>query len=82
MFAGTIDYPCAIADHTEEGVNAALSWARQHVGAGQVLTLWVMQRGILNNNEFLRDLSKEEGADLEIAVGKDVYRVNGPVLAL
>lgn len=82
MFAGTIDYPCAIADHTEEGVKAALRWALQHAGAGQMLTLWVMQRGILNNNEFLRDLSKEEGADLEIAVGKDVYRVNGPVLAL
>lgn len=47
MFARTIDYPCAIADLTEEGAKAALSWARQHVGAGQVLTLWVMQRGIL-----------------------------------
>lgn len=82
MFAGTIDYPCAIADHTEEGVKAALRWALQHAVAGQMLTLWVMQRGILNNNEFLRDLSKEEGADLEIAVGKDVYRVNGPVLAM
>lgn len=82
MFAGTIDYPCAIADQTEEGAKAALHWARQHVGAGQVLTLWVMQKGILNNNEFLRDLSKEEGADLEIAVGKDMYRVNGPVLAM
>ena len=74
MSARTIDYPCVIADHTEEGVKAALRWALQHVGAGQVLTLWVMQKGILNNNE--------EGADLEIAVGKDMYRVNGPVLAM
>ena len=55
MFAGTIDYPCAIADQTEEGAKAALHWARQHVGAGQVLTLWVAQRGILNNNEFLQE---------------------------
>ena len=82
MFARTIDYPCAIADHTEEGVKAALRWALQHVGAGQVLTLWVMQKGILNKNKFLPDLLKDADVDLAIAVGKDVYRVNGPVLAL
>lgn len=82
MFARTIDYPCAIADHTEEGVKAALRWARQHVRAGQMLTLWVAQRGILNNNEFLKEQSKRDGVDLMIAVGKDVHRVNGPVLAM
>ena len=82
MFAGTIDYPCAIADQTEEGAKAALHWARQHVGAGQVLTLWVAQRGILNNNEFLQEQSKRDGVDLMIAVGKDVHRVNGAVLAM
>lgn len=82
MFARMIDYPCAIADHTEEGAKVALRWARQHVHAGQMLTLWVMQRGILNRTEFLQDLSKHEGVDLEIAVGKDVHRVNGPVLAM
>lgn len=82
MNARMIDYPCAIADHTEEGVKAALRWARQHVGAGQMLTLWVAQRGILNNNEFLQEQSKRDGVDLMIAVGKDVHRVNGPVLAM
>ena len=78
MNARTIDYPCAIAVFTDEGVAAALQWARQHVGVGQILTVWVMQRGILNDNRFLRDLLKDEG----IAAGKDVYRVNGPVLAM
>ncbi len=82
MFARTIDYPCAIADHTEEGVKAPLRWALQHVGAGQVLTLWAMQKGILNKNKFLPDLLKDADVDLAIAVGKDVYRVNGSVLAL
>ena len=82
MYTRTIDYPCAIADHTEEGVKAALRWALQHVGAGQVLTLWVMQKGILNKNKFLPDLLKDADVDLAIAVGKDVYRVNGPVLAM
>ena len=82
MSARTIDYPCAIADHTEEGVKAALRWALQHVGAGQVLTLWVMQKGILNKNKFLPDLLKDADVDLTIVVGKDVYRVYGPVLAL
>lgn len=82
MNARTIDYPCAIADQTEEGAKAALRWARQHVRAGQMLTLWVAQRGILNNNEFLKEQSKRDGVDLTIAVGKDVHRVNGPVLAM
>lgn len=82
MFERPIDYPCVIADQTKEGTQAALRWARQHTGAGQVLTLWVMQRGILNRTEFLQDLSKHEGVDLEIAVGKEVHRVNGPVLAI
>ena len=82
MFERPIDYPCAIADQTKEGAQAALRWARQHTGAGQMLTLWVTQRRILNRNEFLQDLSKHEGVDLEIAVGKDIHRVNGPVLAM
>lgn len=82
MFERPIDYPCAIADQTKEGVKAALRWALQHVGAGQVLTLWVMQKGILNKNKFLPDLLKDADVDLAIAVGKDVYRVNGPVLAM
>ena len=82
MFERPIDYPCAIADQTKEGAQAALRWVRQHTSAGQVLTLWVMQRGILNRTELLQDLSKHEGVDLEIAVGKEVHRVNGPVLAM
>lgn len=82
MFERPIDYPCAIADQTKEGVQAALRWALQRVGAGQVLTLWVMQKGILNKNKFLPALLKDADVDLAIAVGKDVYRVNGPVLAL
>nr|WP_303770041.1 hypothetical protein [Schaalia odontolytica] len=82
MFEKPIDYPCAIADHTEEGARAAFQWARQHVREGQQLMLWVPQKNILNNNEFLRALAKREGQDLTIAAGKNVYRVNGPVLAM
>lgn len=82
MFARTIDYPCAITDHTEEGARAALLWACRYVREGQQLTLWVPQRNTLNSNEFLRDLAKREGRDLAIAAGKNVYRVNGPVLAM
>ena len=41
-----------------------------------------MQKGILNKNKFLPDLLKDADVDLAIAVGKDVYRVNGPVLAM
>lgn len=59
MFERPIDYPCAIADQTKEGVKAALRWALQRVGAGQVLTLWVMQKGILNKIKFLPALLKD-----------------------
>ena len=82
MFEKPIDYPCAIADQTEEGARAALRWVGGHVQEGQQLTLWVPQKNTLNNNEFLRNLAKREGQDLAIAAGKNVSRVNGPVLAM
>jgi hypothetical protein len=82
MFATTIDYPCAIADFTDEGAEAALQWALGHKGADEELTLWVKAQGTLEANDFLRELSRYKGNGLNIAVGKYIHRVKGPVLAM
>ena len=82
MFARTIDYPCAIADFTDEGAEAALQWALDHKGDGEELTLWAMAEGTLHNNDFLRGFSRHKGNGLNVAVGKHVHRVKGPVLAM
>ena len=82
MSARTIDYPCAIADFTDEGAEAALQWALDHKGDGEELTLWAMAQGTLQGNDFLRGLSRYKGNGLNVAVGKHVHRVKGPVLAM
>ena len=61
MNARTIDYPCAIADFTDEGAEAALQWALEHKGDGEELTLWAMAQGTLQANDFLRGLSRYKG---------------------
>ena len=82
MSARTIDYPCAIADFTDEGAEAALQWALDHKGDGEELTLWAMAQGTLQGNDFLRGLSRYKGNGLNVAVGKYIHRVKGPVLAM
>lgn len=82
MCARTIDYPCAIADFTDEGAEAALQWALDHKGDGEELTLWAMAKGTLQANDILRGFSRHKGNGPNVAVGKHVYRVKGPVLAM
>ena len=69
MFARTIDYPCAIADFTDEGAEAALQWALDHKGDGEELTLWAMAQGTLQANDFLRGLSRYKGSSELSVVG-------------
>ena len=82
MCARTIDYPCAIADFTDEGAEAALQWALDHKRDGEELTLWAMAKGTLQANDILRGFSRHKGNGPNVAVGKHVYRVKGPVLAM
>lgn len=82
MYTRTIDYPCAIADFADEGVEAALQWALDHKGDGEELTLWAMAKGTLQANDILRGFSRYKGNSLNVAVGKHVHRVKGPVLAM
>lgn len=82
MFEQPINYPCAIADQTDEGAEAALQWLIKHMKDGEELTLWVVQKRVLDSNDFLRNLVKYEGKGLKIVFKVPIYRANGPVLVM
>lgn len=82
MFERPIDYPCAIADQTDEGMVAAFDWLLDHKKEGEEITLWVPMRSTLRNNHFLIDLSQYEGRGFRIVAKNEVRRANGPVLAV
>lgn len=82
MFERAIDYPCAIADQTEEGMVAALKWLIEQRKDGEELTLWVPQKSTLGTNDFLINLARFEGRRLRIIARNEVYRVSGPVLVM
>lgn len=80
MFERKLDYPCAIADQTDEGMAAALDWLLNQQKEDEELTLWVPLKSILRNNEFLIKLARYK--DLRIVAKDEVHRANGPVLAM
>lgn len=82
MFERPVNYPCAIADQTDEGMQAALDWVLERKKDNEEVTLWVVQKRILGINEFLKDLSRYEGRGLKIVVKDPIYQANGPVLSM
>lgn len=82
MFETQISYPCAVSDQTEEWYSAAYDWVKSRLDEEHHTTLWVPQKNILNNNEFLKLLSNDE--DVHIVTGKEgrIYEAHGPVLAM
>lgn len=82
MFEKPIDYPCAIADQTEEGAVAAFNWVIEHKKDDEELSLWVPLKSTLRNNDFLVDLARHEGKGLRIFAKDPIYRVDGPILAM
>lgn len=82
MFERKIDYPCAIADQTDEGMVAALNWLLDQKKQDEELTLWVPLKSTLRNNDFLINLARDEGKRLRIVAKDKVRRANGPVLAM
>lgn len=82
MFERAIDYPCAIADQTDEGMATALSWLLEQKKHDEELTLWVPLKATLRNNDFLIDLARYEGRGLRIIAKDEVHHANGPVLAM
>lgn len=82
MYRNKLNYPCAIADQTPEGMEAALDWLLDRSKKDEELTLWVPQRSTLGNNAFLRDLAKCEGRGLRIVARGEIGIAHGPVLAM
>ena len=82
MFERAIDYPCAIADQTDEGMGLALNWLLEQKKDYEELTLWVPLKPTLRNNDFLIQLARYEGRGLKIIAKDEVHCANGPVLAM
>lgn len=82
MFEGHIDYPCAIADQSEEGHEDAASWILDRLSPGQIATLWVSQKNVLDSNEEIRALNAHPRFRTITQREGGVHRAGGPVLAM
>lgn len=82
MFDRTVDYPCAVADGTDEGLEEGFDWCASRMEDAEKLTLFLAQKSVLYHsrlpNQWLRKYR-----DLEIATARGFVRIErGPVLAL
>ena len=75
MFEKVIRYPCAIANDTEEGRIAALSWLIAHAADREIITLWVPSKQVLRKNKFLITLSNHK--TVRIVIQKPLEHVSG-----
>lgn len=83
MFENKISYPCAIADDTDEGYNAALRWLIDHMEDSEKITLWVPLEQTLRKNKFLITLSNDRRIRIRIREPLRYVRSSlGPVLAM
>ena len=70
MFQAERTYPCAIADQSDEGHEAALEWLLGHLAPDQRLTVWVSQKGVLTANEFVRSCVRQSGVRIPVSVSR------------
>ncbi|MDU1430810.1 MAG: hypothetical protein E6925_03775 [Actinomyces sp.] len=83
MFENKISYPCAIADDTDEGRNAALRWLIDHMEDSEKITLWVPLKQTLRANSFLIRLSNDRKVRIRSREPLRYVRSSlGPVLAM
>lgn len=82
MFERQSDYPCAVVDQDAMGEQRALDWCSQYMASGQHLVLWVAQKNILRNNDFLVYLSNHPRVEVVTGRGSGFFVANGPVLAM
>ena len=75
MFEKVISYPCAIANDTEEGRTAALSWLIDHAADREIITLWVPSKQVLRKNKFLITFSNDK--TVRIVIQKPLRHVSG-----
>ena len=72
MFEMPIDYPCAVADESRKGCDAALEWVKSHQGDDESIALWVPKKKMLNNNHFLQEVRSTQDVQVQglfVAIG-------------
>lgn len=86
MYLQKLNCPVAIAaesmgsDYDNE--TQLLRWCLGQLSEGEVLTVWVSQKSILSNNEFLSQFSQNPSIDIITSRGfLGMHRANGPVIA-
>lgn len=82
MFEMPIDYPCAVADESRKGCDAALEWVKSHQGDDKSITLWVPKKKMVNNNHFLQEVRSTQDVQVFSGYEDDFFEANGPVLAM
>lgn len=82
MFESALAYPCAVSDHSDDGVRAAIRWAADRIAVGQHLTVWVLQKSVLTDNDIAHRLAATPSVQTVVARGSGYFSANGPVLAL
>lgn len=82
MFDRAAEYPCAIADGTDEGLEEGFDWCAQRMLEGENLTLLVAQKSVLLHSR-LPNQWVAQYRDVEIVTTRGFVHVQrGPVLAL
>lgn len=82
MFESSREFPCAVADGTDEGLREGFDWCAEQMREGDKLTLYVAVKSSLSNSPLLNDwLSRYR--DVEVATARGFPMISrGPVLAL
>lgn len=82
MFDRAVDYPCAIADGTDEGLQEGFDWCAERMKGGEALTLFAAQKSVLSHSRLPnRWFSQHRDVAIETARGF-VHVPRGPVLAM
>lgn len=82
MFQAQNEYPCAVVDGDDEGLEAGFQWCVDRMEDGDVLTLFVPLKSSLRNSHLLQKWSSYRDVDVITSRGASFVRSNGPLLAV
>jgi hypothetical protein len=81
MFEREVDYPTAIANHYDEGVEAAIDWCCRQMEDDDTLTVWTSVKSNLQNSSQLERLvNRHSNVEHVTGRGGGFIRSRGPVL--
>lgn len=81
MFDRIQDYPMAVANSDDDGVDAAIDWCLEHLEEGETLSVWTAQFSNLSNNPTLERLvNRYSNVEHVTGRGGATVRSAGPIL--